>query len=96
MDIPADAAAPSRSRPGRVDEYVRNEPLTALSLAAAAGFRSVVVKPCPPLAHGLASAARAVAWKSVSGLYKIALAAETGVLRGHVVTQNLMFAARKN
>jgi 2-polyprenyl-3-methyl-5-hydroxy-6-metoxy-1,4-benzoquinol methylase len=65
-------------------------------LAAAAGFRSVVVKPCPPLAHGLASAARAVAWKSVSGLYKIALAAETGVLRGHVVTQNLMFAARKD
>jgi hypothetical protein len=38
VDIPADAAAPSRSRPGRVDEYVRNEPLTALSLAAAAGF----------------------------------------------------------
>ncbi len=64
-------------------------------LAAAAGFRSVTVKPCPPFAHGLTSSARAVAWKSVSGLYKMALAAETGVLRGHVVTQNLTFAAWK-
>ena len=27
--------------------------------------------------------------------YRIALAAETGMLRGHIVTQNLTFAARK-
>jgi SAM-dependent methyltransferase len=64
-------------------------------LAAAAGFRSVTVRPCPPPAHGLASAARAAAWKPFSAMFKIALAAETGVLRGHVVTQNLVFAARK-
>jgi hypothetical protein len=31
----------------------------------------------------------------VSGLLKIALAAETGQFRGHVVTQNLTFVARK-
>jgi hypothetical protein len=42
-------------------------------------------------AHPVAVAA----WKPVSGLCKIALAAETGVLRGHVVTQNLTFVARK-
>lgn len=64
-------------------------------LAAAAGFRHVAVRPCPPVAHGLRSTARALAWKPVSGAYKIALAAETGQLRGHVVTQNLTFAARK-
>jgi len=64
-------------------------------LAAAAGFASVTVRSCPPVAHGLASAARAAAWKPVSALYKIALAAETGALRGHVVTQNLTFAARR-
>jgi hypothetical protein len=32
--------------------------------------------------------------KLVSAGYRIALAAETGVLRGHIVTQNLTFAAR--
>ena len=30
----------------------------------------------------------------MSVCYRIALAAETGMLRGHIVTQNLMFAAR--
>jgi hypothetical protein len=38
---------------------------------------------------------RVVAWKAVSGLCKVALAAETGVLRGHIVTQNLTFVAQK-
>ena len=64
-------------------------------LAAAAGFRSVLVLPCPPVRHGLISAARLAAWKPISGIFKIALAAETGRLRGHVVTQNLTFVARK-
>lgn len=65
-------------------------------LAAAAGFGRVEVRPCPPAVHGLASAARAAAWTPFSALCKIALAAETGVVRGHVVTQNLTFAARKD
>jgi 2-polyprenyl-3-methyl-5-hydroxy-6-metoxy-1,4-benzoquinol methylase len=64
-------------------------------LAAAAGLVLVSVMPCPPIAHGLVSAARVIAWKGVSACYRLALAAETGVLRGHVVTQNLTFVARK-
>ena len=64
-------------------------------VAAAAGFASVAVLPCPPVAHGLRSAARVGVWKAASGLYKIVLAAETGVVRGHIVTQNLTFIARK-
>jgi SAM-dependent methyltransferase len=64
-------------------------------LAEAAGLVSVSVLPCPPMAHGVVSAVRAVVWKSASALCKVALAAETGVLRGHIVTQNLTFAARK-
>ena len=82
----------------RYGDFTHESSYTARSvrqLAAAAGFRSLTVRPCPPFAHGLVSSARAVAWKSVSGLYKVALATETGVLRGHVVTQNLMFAAWK-
>jgi hypothetical protein len=55
----------------------------------------VLARPSPPVAHGLASAARAMVWQVVSAWYRIALAAETGRLRGHIVTQNLTFAARK-
>jgi 2-polyprenyl-3-methyl-5-hydroxy-6-metoxy-1,4-benzoquinol methylase len=79
-------------------DFTHESSFTARSvrqLAAAAGFCSVTVRPCDPLAHGLMSAARLAAWKLVSGLYKIALATETGVLRGHLVTQNLTFVARK-
>jgi hypothetical protein len=64
-------------------------------LAGAAGFASVTVRACPPAVHGLVSAARAAAWEMPSGLFKLALAAESGTLRGHIVTQNLMFAALK-
>ena len=65
-------------------------------LAAAAGFGSVTVRPCPPVTHGLMSAGRAALWQPISALCKIALAAETGVLHGHIVTQNLTFTARKS
>ena len=64
-------------------------------IAATAGLGPVVVIGCPPPVHGLASAIRVAAWKPVSGLLKFALAAETGILRGHIVTQNLTFAAAK-
>jgi hypothetical protein len=64
-------------------------------LAAAAGFHSVTVRPCPPVAHGLVSTARLVVWASVSAVVKVALAAESGSLCGHVTTQNLTFAAWK-
>jgi hypothetical protein len=47
------------------------------------------------VAHGAVSAARAALWKPISGLYKLALAAETGESRGHIVTQNLTFVAVK-
>jgi 2-polyprenyl-3-methyl-5-hydroxy-6-metoxy-1,4-benzoquinol methylase len=82
----------------RYGDFTHESSYTARSvrqLAAAAGFCSVAARPCPPVAHGLMSAARVAAWKPVSAFYKIALAAETGVLRGHIVTQNLAFVARK-
>jgi 2-polyprenyl-3-methyl-5-hydroxy-6-metoxy-1,4-benzoquinol methylase len=64
-------------------------------LAVAAGFGSVLLRSCPPVAHGLASTVRVMVWQVVSACYRIALAAETGMLRGHIVTLNLTFAARK-
>jgi hypothetical protein len=82
----------------RYGDFTHESWFTARSvrqLAAAAGFDSVRVLPCPPVAHGLKSMARVAVWKPISAFYRITLAAETGVLRGHVVTQNLTFVARK-
>jgi 2-polyprenyl-3-methyl-5-hydroxy-6-metoxy-1,4-benzoquinol methylase len=64
-------------------------------LAAAAGLELATVIGCPPPAHGAVSAVRAMLWKPVSGLLKLALAVETGAVRGHIVTQNLTFAAAR-
>ena len=83
----------------RYGDFTHESSHTARSVrqvAAAAGFASVNVGPCLPVAHGLLSAARVAVWKSVSAGCKIALAAETGMLRGHIVTQNLTFVARKS
>src|SRR6201996_3145089 len=63
-------------------------PVSVRQIAAAAGFRVVDVAGCPPAAHGAVSALRSALWKPVSGLFKLALALETGAVRGHVVTQN--------
>jgi 2-polyprenyl-3-methyl-5-hydroxy-6-metoxy-1,4-benzoquinol methylase len=82
----------------RHGDFTHESSFTARSvrqLSAAAGFGQVRVLPCLPVAHSLKSAARAAAWKPVSALYKLALVAETGQLCGHVVTQNLTFAACK-
>jgi 2-polyprenyl-3-methyl-5-hydroxy-6-metoxy-1,4-benzoquinol methylase len=82
----------------RYGDFTHESWFTAASIrqiAAAAGFRSVRVQSCPPVAHGACSLARVAVWQFVSSLYKVALSAETGVLRGHVVTQNLTFVAHK-
>ncbi len=82
----------------RDGDFTHQTSFTARSirqLATAAGFGSVLARSSPPVAHGLASAARVTVWQLVSACYRIALAAETGMLRGHIVTQNLTFAARK-
>lgn len=64
-------------------------------LTALAGFSTVEVYACPPLAHGPASFLRVLLWWGFSGLIKLALAAETGSF-DHVVTQNLVFVTRKD
>jgi 2-polyprenyl-3-methyl-5-hydroxy-6-metoxy-1,4-benzoquinol methylase len=62
-------------------------------LTLATGFRDLVVVPCTPVRHGAKSTLRAAAWAAASSAMKLALAAETGVLRGHLVTQNMTFRA---
>lgn len=79
-------------------DFTHESVFTARSIrqiAAAAGFDAVNVRPCPPVKHGIVSAGRAALWKAISTGYRIALAAETGTLSGHIFTQNLTFVARK-
>lgn len=64
-------------------------------LAAAASFESAQCMQCAPPVHGLASFIRLAIWRCVSGAMKIILAAETGQLRGHLVTQNIVGVLRK-
>ena len=83
----------------RNGDFTHQTSFTARSirqLAAAAGFDTVLARSCPPAAHGLASSMRLMVWQAVSVCHRIALAAETGMLRGHIVTLNLTFAARKS
>ena len=82
----------------RGGDFAHQTSFTARSirqLAAAADFDSVLARSVPPVAHGLASAARVTVWEVASDCHRIALAAETSMLRSHIVTQTLTFAARK-
>lgn len=77
----------------RFGDFTHETFFTARSLrqlAAAAGFRQSAVSSCPPPRHGFKSAVRANLWKVVAGGMKAALAVETGALRGHHVTQNIV------
>jgi 2-polyprenyl-3-methyl-5-hydroxy-6-metoxy-1,4-benzoquinol methylase len=97
------ARVPNAASPfsGRIQygDFTHESVFTARSvgqLAVAAGFSSVTVLACPPVVHGVISAARAALWKPISAMYKVALAAETGEIHAHIVTQNLTFVARKD
>jgi SAM-dependent methyltransferase len=82
----------------RYGDFTHESSFTAASvrqLAAAVGFGAVAVQASPPVAHGPTSTVRLAVWWVVSSLCKTALAAETGVVRGHIVTQNLTFAAHR-
>ena len=69
-------------------------PRSARQALRLCGFTDIEVAPCQPVAHGLVSAGRRLLWAGVSGAVKLALAAETGSLRGHVVTRNMIITAR--
>lgn len=59
------------------------------------GFRRWRFLPVSPEPHGPVSALRLAVWTVIAGAMKLALAAETGQLRGHIVTQNVMVCAER-
>lgn len=78
-------------------DFTHRTVFTARSLAQiarAVGLEPVAAHPVAPPPGGVARTLRRLVWSAVSGLLKLALAAETGRVRGHLVTQNLVFVAR--
>jgi len=61
----------------------------------ASGFRDIEVYPTEPVVHGLPSLGRWALWKVLAMLARLYLLVETGVFRGHVLTQNLVTVAHK-
>ena len=79
-------------------DFTHEQAFTASSIRqvlAVTGFKRVEVYAEGPRVHGLISAARWVAWKAIRLLLLLYLAVETGQIRGHLLTQNLIATARK-
>lgn len=62
---------------------------------ATTGFGDVEFSAVGPVPHGVLSTVRFALWKLIATLFKLCLAVETGQLRGHIVTQNLVLVARR-
>lgn len=63
-------------------------------IASSAGFVQSEFFPCPPIVHGPASLVRRIIWGAYSGALKLGFAADSGTLRGHIVTPNLTAVLR--
>jgi cyclopropane fatty-acyl-phospholipid synthase-like methyltransferase len=61
----------------------------------AAGFTTVSIHPVRPAVHGVPSAIRWALWQVIRLGLTGYLAVETGVLRGHVLSQNLVAVAER-
>jgi 2-polyprenyl-3-methyl-5-hydroxy-6-metoxy-1,4-benzoquinol methylase len=61
---------------------------------AAAGLSDVACFPCKPGLHGLKSVSRMFVLRVGHGMLKLACAAETGTVRGHIVTANFVGVAK--
>jgi SAM-dependent methyltransferase len=60
-----------------------------------AGFSSSTLIDPIPVPHGIISSVRWALWNVVAVLLKLALAAETGEVRGHYVSQTVVLVARR-
>ena len=83
----------------RYGDLTHEQSFTAQSLrqlGLAAGFGTITIYECLPPIHGVKSGIRAGAWWAAAAVMKMALIAETGQLRGHAVTQNIVAVMHVN
>jgi SAM-dependent methyltransferase len=64
-------------------------------ILSATCFDDIRIRPAGPIVHGILSLMRAVIWRASENLFRLAAAAETGELRDHIFTRNLIAAARR-
>ena len=82
----------------RYGDFTHELAFTAQSISQvlrAAGFTRIAVYPIPPVVHGVKSALRWVVWQGIRLMLTAYLVAESGVTRGHILTQNLIVVASK-
>jgi len=70
-------------------------PDSARQLLGAAGFKDIRIFGTDPFVHGFRSLVRVLAWKTIKAVLWVYLVAETGVTRGHILTQNVIAVAWK-
>jgi cyclopropane fatty-acyl-phospholipid synthase-like methyltransferase len=91
----ADGPFGSRPRYWDFTHHLAFTPQSVRQALETVGFTDVSVYPTTPVAHGLKSAVRLLLWRALSSLLRLYLATETGVARGHILTQNLVAVARR-
>lgn len=82
----------------RYGDLTHEQAFTASSIRQAfraCGLEPEVVLPVEPAIHGVISAIRFGLWQAFKAFTALYLAVETGVLRGHVLSQNLIAVAAK-
>lgn len=70
-------------------------PRSLAQIARAVGLEPLAAHPVGPPTGGVVRTLRRLVWGVAATLLRLALAAETGVARGHIVTQNVVFVARR-
>ena len=83
----------------RYGDFTHEAAFTDRSIAQvflAAGLTPLGVYGIDPVAHGARSLVRAAAWRAIKVAATGYLAVETGVLRGHILSQNLVAVAARD
>ena len=91
----ADGPFAARHRYADFTHELSFTPTSMRQLLRSTGFTAIRIAPVQPIVHGPLSAARWFVWKAIRGLLILYLAAETGNVSGHVLTQNMIVTARK-
>ena len=89
------APFPGRLRYGDFTHEFAFTPNSVRQVLRAAGFKEIEVRGAPPYVHGIPSLLRRLIGCFAGVVMWAYMVAETGMLRGHIFSQNLIVAAEK-
>jgi SAM-dependent methyltransferase len=82
----------------RYGDFTHEQAFTSSSLGQVLrvfGFSEIACYEDAPVVHGMTSLVRRSIWTAWRSMLAVALAAETGQLRGHILSQNFLVTARR-